>query len=146
MVEQVTHEKASTPDVPPSESLERVLAGDDTYHSNILKGNYKIQYDNAMNQSNLTNTNSINQTNMTNTNAQTFREQLQHEHLLDLKQEREHKDLRFRHDLANDRYTLNSLYTIPEDMLALPTNLVPLLEAVLQYLKETQNKETPPTP
>jgi len=109
-------ERANTPDVPASEALERAWASND-----------KVQFDNT-----------IHQANQTNTNAQTFREQMQHEYLLDKQQEREHKERIFTQSQENNRYTLNALYTLPEDMMVLPVNLIPILEELLKILKENQ--------
>lgn len=117
--EQVTYEKANTPDVPPSEAIERAWASND-----------KIQYDNA-----------INQSNMTNSNALTFREKLEHEYLLDKTQEREHKEQLFKQVLENNRYTLNSLYGFsPEEA----SYFIPMLEEILKVLK-TKAAETTST-
>lgn len=84
-------------DVPKEESSEKELQ---VKKLGILS-NDKIQFDNAMHQSNIANTNNI-----------SFREQLQAEYLADRQQEREHKETLFRQYCENNRKTLSFLYDV----------------------------------
>lgn len=115
--EQVTREKANTPDVTPEEAIERVMATNDHF----LFANQKLLFDEAIAHKKVTD--GYSQIALANaiTNSDAM-----------MKQHMRHQDVLFSHSVENNRYTLNALYGFsPEEMSA----LVPVLEQILKYTK-----------
>lgn len=105
------------------EALDRAWASND-----------KVQFDNVISHNN--NTARISELALT--NAVQFQEKMNAEHLISVQQEREHRDAREKHNLENNRYHLDRLYSVfPEEA----AGIVAILEATTNILNQKNTGE-----
>ncbi len=90
--------------------------------------NDKVQFDNVISHNNTV----ARYAEIALSNAVQFQTQMNQEHLRSVQQEREHADAREKHNLENNRYSLDRLYSVfPEEA----AGLVALLQSIIDLQK-----------